>query len=164
MMEGKLSFGSSFKKHSFINTTFGAANEEAVNDRRLLHRATIFYAAMQGLRSIIMEKPRDCCWTMVSVPKESLLKFVHFWCNPKRWIREEKVEPKNVHLPSKKHPSPPKMGVSRCRPQPGRHRRHTHPVCRLVSHIPSRPPVTLNIPAYKHLKERYNWVAKSRAV
>ena len=39
------------------------------------------------------------------------------------------------------------MGVSRCRPKPGRHRRHTHPVCRLVSHIPSRRPVTLNVPA-----------------
>ena len=51
MMEEKPSFGSSFKKHFFINTTFGAANEEAVNDHRLLHRATIFYTAMQGLRA-----------------------------------------------------------------------------------------------------------------
>jgi len=164
MMEEKLSFGSSFKKHSFINTTSGAANEEAVNDHRLLHRATILYTTVQGLRSIIIEKPHDCYCMMVSVPKESLLKFVHFWCKPKRWIREEKVESKDVHLPSKKHPSPPKMGVSCCRPQPGRHSRHTHPVCRLVSHIPSRPPVTLNVPAYKHLKEWYNWVAKSRTV
>ena len=98
MMEEKLSFGSSSKRHSFINTTFGAANEEAVNDHRLLHRATIFYTAVQGLRSIIMEKPRDCYWTMVSVPKESWLKFVHFWCNLKRWIREEKVESKDAHL------------------------------------------------------------------
>jgi len=39
------------------------------------------------------------------------------------------------------------MGVSRCRPQPGRHRRHTHPVCRLISHISSRQPVTLSVPA-----------------
>ena len=31
--------------------------------------------------------------------------------------------------------------------QPSRHRRHTHPVCRLISHISSRPPVTLNVPA-----------------
>ena len=77
MMEEKLSFGSSFKKHSFINTTFGPANEEAVNDHRLLHRATIFYTAMQRSRSSIMKKPHDCYWTMVSVPKESLLKFVH---------------------------------------------------------------------------------------
>ena len=84
MMEEKLSFGSSSNKHSFINTISGAANEEAMNDHRLLHRATIFYKAMQGLRSIITEKPRDCYWTMVSVPKESVLKFVHFWCNPKR--------------------------------------------------------------------------------
>ena len=31
-MEEKLSFGSSFKKHSFITITFGPAKEEAVND------------------------------------------------------------------------------------------------------------------------------------
>ena len=31
---------------------------QAVNARRLLHRATIFYTAMQGLRRI-MEKPHD---------------------------------------------------------------------------------------------------------
>ena len=58
MMEEKLSFGSSFKKHSFINTTFGPANEEAVNDHRLLHRASdLFYTTMQRSRSSIMEKP-----------------------------------------------------------------------------------------------------------
>ena len=77
MMEEKLSFGSSFKKHSFINTTSGAANEEAVNDHRLLHRATILYTTVQGLRSMSMEKPHDCYRAVVSVPKESLLKFVH---------------------------------------------------------------------------------------
>ena len=31
-MEEKLSFGSSFKKHSFTNIIFGPAKEEAVND------------------------------------------------------------------------------------------------------------------------------------
>ena len=31
-MEEKLSFGSSFRKHSFINITFGPAKEEDVND------------------------------------------------------------------------------------------------------------------------------------
>ena len=57
MVEEKLGFGSSFKKHSLINTTLGSANEEAVNDHRLLHRVTIFYTTMQRSRSNIMEKP-----------------------------------------------------------------------------------------------------------
>ena len=115
MMEEKLSFKSSFKKHSFITTTFGAANEEAVNDHRLLHRAKIFYTAVQGLRGIIMKKPHDCYWTMVSVSKKSLLKFGHSGVTPSAgFVR--KVESKDVHLPSKKNPSSPKMGVSRCRP------------------------------------------------
>ena len=59
MVEEKLSFGSSFKKHSFINSALGSANEEAVNDRRLLNRATISFinTTRQRSRSSIMEKP-----------------------------------------------------------------------------------------------------------
>ena len=50
-MEEKLSFGSSFKKHSFITTTFGPAKEEAVNDHSLLHRATMSFKRRCNVRA-----------------------------------------------------------------------------------------------------------------
>jgi hypothetical protein len=105
-MEEKLSFGSSFKKHSFINTNFGLANEEAVNDHRLLHRATISFKRRCNVRAATSwRSPYDLLlWDDGFCAQESLLKFVHFWCNPKLRTREEKYEFKNVHLPSKKSP------------------------------------------------------------
>ena len=51
IMEEKLSFGSSFKKHSFITTTFGPAKEEAVNDHSLLHRATMSFKRRCNVRA-----------------------------------------------------------------------------------------------------------------
>jgi hypothetical protein len=103
-MEEKLSFGSSFKKHSFINTNFGLANEEAVNDHRLLHRITISFKRRCNVRAATSwRSPYDLLlWDDGFCAQESLLKFVHFWCNPKLRTREEKYEFKNVHLPSKK--------------------------------------------------------------
>ena len=70
-MEEKLSFGSSFKKHSFTNIIFGPAKEEAVNDtvyyivpRSLLNDDVTFAQQHHGEALMIY-----CYGTTVSVPK-----------------------------------------------------------------------------------------------
>ena len=105
MMEEKLSFGSSFKKHSFINTTLGSANEEAVNDHRLLHRATISFIRRCNVRAA----------TSWRSPHDLLLLDDGFGVTPSVELVRT-VEPKDVHLPSKNTPIRQKMGVSRGRP------------------------------------------------
>jgi hypothetical protein len=144
----------------------------SVSNHLLSHRATIFYTAMQGSRSI-MGKPHDCHWAMVSVPKKSLLNFWTLRCNPKRWIRENgssghsgatpsdgfvrTVKSKDVHLPSKKHLSSPKMGVSRCQPQA--QQAHTSGVSPGLLYPPETTSNTNPFPqCLQARKERYNWV------
>ena len=119
MVEKKLSFGSSFKKHSFINTTLGSANEEAVNDHRLLHRATISFIRRCNVRA-----SRGTSWRS----HHDLLLLGDGFC-AQEFVVEVRtlgvtpsvglvriVEPKDVHLPSKNTPIRQKMGVSRGRP------------------------------------------------
>ena len=74
-LEEKLRCGSSFKKHSFINTALGCANEEAVNDHRLLHRGNgdlagaVREARDQGNAGHGEALMIYWYWTMVPVPK-----------------------------------------------------------------------------------------------
>ena len=131
MMEEKLSFGSSFKKHSFITTTFGPAKEEAVNDHSLLHRATMSFKRRCNVRAATSwRSPHDLLLLDDgSCAQESLLKLCALlWCNPKLRTREEKYESKNVHLPSKNAPIRQKWGS----PAVGRSQAGTagaHPRC-----------------------------------
>ena len=116
MVEKKLSFGSSFKKHSFINTIPGSANEEAVNDHRLLHRATISFIRRCNVRAATSWRSHHDLLLLDDgfCAQESLLKFV-LRCNPKRWARENS-RAQGCTSSFEKHPYPPKMGVSRGRP------------------------------------------------
>ena len=111
MVEEKLSFGSSFKKHSFINTTPGSANEEAVNDHRLLHRATISFIRRCNVRAATSwRSPHDLLLLDDGFcAQESLLKFVHSGVTPSAGLVRI-VEPKDVHLPSKNTPIRQKWG------------------------------------------------------
>ena len=135
-----------------------------MNDHRLLHRATFFYTAMQRSRSNIMEKPHDLlldggfCSKGIAV-EVCTSSGVTPSCGLAKKSRVQGCTSSfEKNTPLRQKWGSPVVG------QPGRHCRHTHSVCRLISRIPSRPPVTLNVPAYKHLKGRYNWGAKPRTV
>ena len=74
------------------------------------------------------------------------------WCNPKRWARENS-RAQGCTSSFEKHPYPPKNGgLPRSAAARPAQQVYTQSVCHLISHISSRPPVTLNVPAYKHHK------------
>jgi hypothetical protein len=115
-----------------------SGNAEAVNDHRLLHRATISF-----IRRCNVCASRGTSWRSHHdllllgdgfCAQEFVVEVRTFGVTPSVELLR-KVEPKDVHLPSKNTPIRQKMGVSRGRPQPGRHCRYTQSVCHLISHI-----------------------------
>ena len=115
-----------------------SGNAEAVNDHRLLHRATISFIRRCNVRA-----SRGTSWRSHHdllllgdgfCAQEFVVEVRTFGVTPSVELVRT-VEPKDVHLPSKNTPIRQKMGVSRGRPQPGRHCRYTQSVCHLISHI-----------------------------
>ena len=109
-----------------------SGNAEAVNDHRLLHRATISFIRRCNVRA-----SRGTSWRSHHdllllgdgfCAQEFVVEVRTFGVTPSVELLR-KVEPKDVHLPSKNTPIRQKMGVSRGRPQPGRHSRYTHNRC-----------------------------------
>ena len=111
-MEEQLSFGSSFKKHSFINITFGHAKEEAVND-------TVYYIVPRSFLNddvTFAQQHHGEALMIYAIGRRflSLRIVVEVMCTsgvtPSCELAKKSRVQDSVHLPSKKRPYSPKNG------------------------------------------------------